>query len=205
MSEIMRLTVSLLWNDKVTKSWRPERYIDTCPPSSHVTFLQSLKKFSRNTFLVVYSWSNIWAKNSATSSAARLNLTFSPAGKERANKLTQTFAFLSHRFPEIIANNKESHDLMCRHQWFGSCDCFRYQIWRPEEHKWTCSDTAQRLTFSFTAPIRQTHAQELIDQSNSVVDAVVVRPVHSGITIINQWPSVTQHKFATRLQVPSFI
>lgn len=47
------------------------------------TFLQSLKKFSRNTFLVVYSWSNIWAKKSATSSAARLSFIFLPAHKHR--------------------------------------------------------------------------------------------------------------------------
>lgn len=44
-----------------------------------LTFLQSLKKFSRNTFLVVYSWSNIWAKNNATSSAAGPSFTFLPA------------------------------------------------------------------------------------------------------------------------------
>lgn len=93
---------------------------------------------------------------------------------------------------------------MCRHRWFGSRGCFRYRIWRPEKHKWPRSDTAQRLAFSFSAPMRHTHAQELMDQSNSLVDAVAVRPVHSGITIINQWPSVTRHKLDTRLQVPSF-
>lgn len=47
------------------------------------TFLQSLKKFSLNTVLVVYSWSNIWAKNTATSSDARLSFTFLPADKEK--------------------------------------------------------------------------------------------------------------------------
>lgn len=48
----------------------------------YFTFLQSLKKFSRNTFLVVYSWSNIWAKNNATSSAVTLNFTFLPAHRQ---------------------------------------------------------------------------------------------------------------------------
>lgn len=73
----MRLLIFFL------KKWKKRIDVHICC----YTFLQSLKKFSRNTFFVVYSWSNIWAKNTATSSAARLSFTFFPgATKEKEKK-----------------------------------------------------------------------------------------------------------------------
>lgn len=50
-----------------------------------LTFLQSLKKLLRKTSFTVYSWSNICAKNRATSSAGGLNLTGLPAHANRAS------------------------------------------------------------------------------------------------------------------------
>lgn len=48
----------------------------------HNTFLQSLKKFFLNISLVVYSWSSIFAKNVATSSALGLSFITLPKGRK---------------------------------------------------------------------------------------------------------------------------
>lgn len=47
----------------------------------NITFLQSLKKFFRNISLVVYSWSNIFAKKVATSSAPGLSFICLPGDR----------------------------------------------------------------------------------------------------------------------------
>ena len=50
------------------------------------TFLQSLKKFFLNISLVVYSWSSIFAKNVATSSALGLSFMTLPRDKSGSKK-----------------------------------------------------------------------------------------------------------------------
>lgn len=82
---VMQVTVTYISSFQMKQSW--------C--LSGITFLQSLKKFSRNTFFVVYSWSNIWAKNNATSSAVTPSFTFFPADKQktRPSKSQSTWTF----------------------------------------------------------------------------------------------------------------
>lgn len=79
-----------------------------------VTFRQSLKKFFLNISLVVYSWSNIFAKNVATSSASGLSLICFPGEKQNTKNMFTTPQWLQPNhtklpkmnFPLQITENK---------------------------------------------------------------------------------------------------
>lgn len=60
----------------------------------HNTFLQSLKKFFLNISLVVYSWSSIFAKNVATSSALGLSFITLPEGRKWFQTVRHTIHIL---------------------------------------------------------------------------------------------------------------
>lgn len=155
---------------------------------------------------MVYSWSNIWAKNTATSSAAGLSFTFSPAHKHKhITSLCSFFTALSASRPCFciymlmkLRNSTtwkhKAQDLLKTHHAMpptsaplGGCQTNPW-IFRG---RYKGKDIDLHSSPLLSASLRQTNKHghtEITDQTSPPSDPIVARLLNKAktITVINQ-------------------